>query len=78
MWYISVSGDNIRILLQWVCLQCSHIRVSVSSAFDVYTGQGCGLLSRVITHAVSCIFPAKHPANISPLQGVICLGRLFK
>ena len=78
MWYISVSGDSIRTLSQWVCLQCSHIRVSVSSALDVYTGQGCGLLSRVINHAVSCMFPSKHPANISPLPGCICLGRRFK
>ena len=70
MWYISVSGDSIRTLSQWVCLQCSHIRVSVSSALDVYTGQGCGLLSRVINHAVSCTFLQSTQLISAPYQVV--------
>ena len=66
-----------RIFLQLVCLQWSQIRVSVSSAFDVYSGQGCGILSLIIHHAVSCIPPSKQPAKISAFPGCNCLHRYF-
>ena len=35
IWYMSVSGDIIKIFLQSVCLQWSHSLVSVSSALQV-------------------------------------------
>ena len=45
MWYTSVSDDKTRILFYFFLLflsACSHILLSVSSAFENKSGSGCG------------------------------------
>ena len=68
IWYMSVSGDTTRILLQAVFLTWSQIRVSVSLALHTYAGSGCFTplpSSTRVYHAVSVMGSSKPPATYS-------------